>query len=61
MWTKLAALIQCNYMGSLFKIFLETALLIIVKSGMGEVTELITLRYSVFNSLKLDTSKDKPT
>lgn len=36
-------------------------LLIIVRSGMGEVTKLITLRYNVFNSLILDTSVDKPT
>jgi len=44
----------------IFQIFLETTLLIIVESGMGEVTELITLRYSVFNSLISDTSGDKP-
>lgn len=57
----MAALIQCNCMGTILKIFLETALLIIVESGMGEVTQLITLKYGVFNSLILDTSGDKPT
>lgn len=60
MWTELALLFQCNYIG----IFLNPLLkkhLIIVQSGMGEVTELIIFKYCVFNSSVSHTSRDKPT